>query len=244
MRFFFIYFIIAILVLVGFFGFYAVTYVLTKNNLLLNYALHLVLVGSVLSQNSKRLISKSLTQHFGSTLRTVLGVFIGQRLVMEGFTALVAPLSWWQHWVENYNSIFQQLPPAELLSLILVLGPVREEVFFRWMYTGLTRKHQTSNPYLMILFSSLTFTFIHHPVAWLNAFIWGWALMLFYLKTQSVVFVIVLHSLANALAYVFPLNSRLQSDTPLLGMFLNLLWLTTGFLLVFFSLKSLFKTIT
>ncbi len=89
-----------------------------------------------------------------------------------------------------------------VMIIASIITPVVEEVYFRGMIQrGLNNEY--NKPYMAIIISSVLFGLIHMiPLQIVAAAFMGMALGWIYYKTKSLWFVIIIHAINNALAFV------------------------------------------
>ncbi|MEH6496954.1 MAG: type II CAAX endopeptidase family protein [Pseudomonas marincola] len=99
------------------------------------------------------------------------------------------PIIWWEPGIDTV------LASGINALVLVVVGPVIEEVFFRGFL--LNRWHQKYGIVKAVVFSSTIFAILHVDI--LGGFVFGVVLSLLYLKTKSLIGPIVIHISNNAI---------------------------------------------
>lgn len=100
----------------------------------------------------------------------------------------------------NYKAMFSDIHPVNLFLVIVLIGPICEEVIFRGIILeGLAK---TYPPTKAIILSSIIFGFVHlQPLQIISTFFMGLVLSWVYLRTKCLWICIIIHMINNIITF-------------------------------------------
>jgi uncharacterized protein len=161
-------------------------------------------------------------------------------------TMAVIDESWFYSYVEYSSEMFSMIEDAAGIELLLILisivilAPVVEEYVFRGLLlSNWSAKWGNTKA---VLFSSIIFGILHMDP--FGAFLMGMVLCLIYLKTGSLLLVILIHFLNNGLAMVLSFTAPGLIDWSTVGLLFRYSWIyiTSGLIALAFLIPFI-KTI-
>ena len=217
------YFAVQIIVILGFFAFYAIDIVNTgitdyasvtnlimmrveKDSILITAASNLLYVLLVFLFFLVR--KKSFFREIGvrkMSLRTaVASVSIGAALnILVSFIMNYIPFpeKWWDAYIESSSSLSEDVTVFTVF-LAVVAAPIAEEVLFRGLI--FTRMARGSNLYIAAIISSIVFGVMHGTIIWtIYTFVVGVVLVWLFVKTRSLLSPILAHFAFNGVSFLF-----------------------------------------
>ncbi|MCI7680987.1 MAG: CPBP family intramembrane metalloprotease, partial [Fusobacterium necrophorum] len=139
--------------------------------------------------------------------------------------------------IKSYDATWEGIekePYLYVLLAVVVLGPIVEEFMFRGI---IFRLLEEQNVYLALILSSLFFGLWHMEfIQSVYAVFLGFATVIVYFRTQTIVYPMLIHILYNFLSTLPP-----AWDNDLFYLWLNkieLFMILPSFLLLFFMIKS------
>ncbi len=121
---------------------------------------------------------------------------------------------------DNMNGEFSEMSTCVwALPVLAVIGPLAEEICFRYGVTGELLKQMPASPVKVIVISALIFGVIHmNPAQMLSAFLLGLYFAWLYVKTRSIWPSVVCHVCNNTIAVVtmrlLPQDDSISSLLP------------------------------
>ena len=151
-------------------------------------------------------------------------------LSIVGFSALVVLTEALAEWLRVPDYMEETFKVASLSSLSLwamaVVGPISEEIAFRYGIAGSLLESTKMSKWLVVLISAVLFSLLHmNPAQMLTAFILGLFLGWLYVITLSIWPCIICHVANNAVSVILMReNSDNMEDTTLSSMISDNTW--------------------
>ena len=151
-------------------------------------------------------------------------------LSIVGFSALVVLTEALAEWLSLPDYMEETFKVASLSSLSLwamaVVGPISEEIAFRYGIAGSLMESTKMSKWLVVLISALLFSLLHmNPAQMLTAFILGLFLGWLYVITLSIWPCIICHVANNAVSVILMReNSDNMEDATLSSMIPDSTW--------------------
>ena len=217
------YFAVQIIVILGFFAYYAIDIMSTgitdytsitnlmmmrveNDTMLITAASNLLYVLLVFLFFTIR--KKSFFRETGIAklnLRTVVAsLSIGAALnILVSFVMNYIPFpeKWWDAYIESSSSLSEDVTVLTVF-LAVVAAPIAEEILFRGLL--FTRMARGSNLYIAAIISSIVFGIMHGTMIWaIYTFVVGAVLVWLFVKTRSLTAPILAHFAFNGVSFLF-----------------------------------------
>jgi membrane protease YdiL (CAAX protease family) len=132
----------------------------------------------------------------------ISSLFIVNIIIYSAVSLELVPKSWIDMMDQNSDLIVSGSATMQLLS-VGIIGPIAEEVLFRGLMLGGLSK--TCDKWLAIFASAIVFGMVHgHPIGIIYASCFGILLGWIYIKTGSLLSVILFHIVYNLLSLYMP----------------------------------------
>jgi membrane protease YdiL (CAAX protease family) len=132
----------------------------------------------------------------------ISSLFIVNIIINSAVSLELVPKSWIDMMDQNSDLIVSGSATMQLLS-VGIIGPIAEEVLFRGLMLGGLSK--TCDKWLAIFASAIVFGMVHgHPIGIIYASCFGILLGWIYIKTGSLLSVILFHIVYNLLSLYMP----------------------------------------
>jgi len=217
------YFAVQIIVILGFFAYYAVDIMSTgitdyasvtnlimmrveKDSILITAAsniLYVLLVFLFFLVRKKSFFKETGVRKM--SLRTaVASLSVGAALnILVSFIMNYVPFpeKWWDAYIESSSSLSEDVTVLTVF-LAVIAAPIAEEILFRGLI--FTRMARGSNLYIAAIISSIVFGVMHGTMIWaIYTFVVGAVLVWLFVKTRSLTASILAHFAFNGVSFLF-----------------------------------------